>query len=289
MKFYLPLVLAGAALLTGCKGLDNEYQEKAEENDKQIQAYITANNLKPTKSPSGLYYQITTTNPVGRAPKEGDVVTYKVEMSTLDNKKIFVNDSSVLTRHQAFGYNIFASGVSEGLAYMKEGESGILLATHNLAFGNNAIYLDSAKTRTLPAYTPIRFDVKFIKTRNETEQILEYIADKKLTVTETTSDGLRYVRVKEGTGDVIAKGKAVELNYVLKSSYGEVIQKGDKFVMTAGAGGVIAGFDQGVQKMKVGEQAILIIPSALGYGKQGSGSIAPNVPLVYEIQILSAK
>ncbi len=288
MKFYLPLVLAGASLLAGCKGLNNEALEKLDENDKQIQAYITTNNLKPTKSPSGLYYQITGTNPAGRAPKAGEVVTYQVAVSTLDNQKIPLGDSLVSTRHQAFGYSIFTEAISEGVAYLKEGESSILLAPYSMAFGSASINIDSAGTKVLPAYSPMRFDVKLIKTRNESEQIQEYIVDNKLNVTETTSEGLRYVRLSEGTGDLIAKGKGVVLNYVLKSSYGQVIQRGDKFTMTTGVGGVIPGFDQGIQKMKVGEKAVLIIPSALGYGQQGNSNFYPNTPLVYEIQILSA-
>ncbi|RXP47065.1 peptidylprolyl isomerase [Lutibacter sp. HS1-25] len=50
---------------------------------------------------------------------------------------------------------------------------------------------------------------------------------------------------------------------------------------------LIAGFSEGLQQMKIGDKAILFIPSHLGYGKQGAGGlIPPSTDLVFEVELM---
>jgi len=50
---------------------------------------------------------------------------------------------------------------------------------------------------------------------------------------------------------------------------------------------VIAGFKEGLQQMKVGDKAILYIPSHLGYGARGAGGvIPPNTDLIFEMNMI---
>jgi FKBP-type peptidyl-prolyl cis-trans isomerase FkpA len=50
---------------------------------------------------------------------------------------------------------------------------------------------------------------------------------------------------------------------------------------------VIKGWDEGIQKIRVGEQATLVIPAALGYGAEGSGDvIPPNATLIFVVELL---
>ena len=50
---------------------------------------------------------------------------------------------------------------------------------------------------------------------------------------------------------------------------------------------LIPGFREGMQKMRVGDKAMLFIPSHLGYGAQGAGGvIPPNTDLVFEIELV---
>ncbi len=46
---------------------------------------------------------------------------------------------------------------------------------------------------------------------------------------------------------------------------------------------------EGIEKMNLGEKAILFIPSSLGYGMQGQGIIPPNTDLIFEVEILEKK
>jgi FKBP-type peptidyl-prolyl cis-trans isomerase FkpA len=61
------------------------------------------------------------------------------------------------------------------------------------------------------------------------------------------------------------------------------------FTFLLGAGKVIAGFDQGVQGMKVGGKRTLLIPSNLAYGASGQGSIPPNAGLVFEVTLTAVQ
>lgn len=63
---------------------------------------------------------------------------------------------------------------------------------------------------------------------------------------------------------------------------------GSPFAFALGQGGVIAGWDQGVEGMKIGGRRLLIIPPDLAYGAQGHGSIGPNETLVFVIDLLNA-
>ncbi|KAA1246475.1 peptidylprolyl isomerase [Aquimarina sp. RZ0] len=50
---------------------------------------------------------------------------------------------------------------------------------------------------------------------------------------------------------------------------------------------MIPGFKEGIQKMKVGDKAVLFIPSHLAYGERGRTPIPPNADLIFELEILS--
>jgi FKBP-type peptidyl-prolyl cis-trans isomerase FkpA len=67
-------------------------------------------------------------------------------------------------------------------------------------------------------------------------------------------------------------------------------EAGRPFSFTLGAGQVIAGWDQGVQGMRVGGQRRLVIPQQLAYGERGAGRvIPPRASLVFDVELLDAR
>jgi FKBP-type peptidyl-prolyl cis-trans isomerase FkpA len=88
------------------------------------------------------------------------------------------------------------------------------------------------------------------------------------------------------TGWVYDPGKPDNKGSQFDSSIGR-----EPFTFTLGAGEVIPGWDQGFNDMRVGGKRRLIIPADMGYGAQGTpdGSIPPNSPLVFEMELLGVK
>ncbi len=67
--------------------------------------------------------------------------------------------------------------------------------------------------------------------------------------------------------------------------------RGQPFEFPLGAGRVIKGWDEGIAKLRIGDQAILVIPPTLGYGARGAGGgeIPPNATLIFIVELVNIK
>lgn len=98
-----------------------------------------------------------------------------------------------------------------------------------------------------------------------------------------------------GTGKEAKPGDTLVVNYTGKLPDGTVFDSSlnpgrTPFEFPLGAGRVIQGWDQGFAGMKEGGKRTLKIPSRLGYGTYGSGSIIkPNYDLVFEVELIEVK
>jgi len=107
----------------------------------------------------------------------------------------------------------------------------------------------------------------------------------------TTSDGLKYWDIKEGTGPTATAGQRVKVHYTGWLTNGKKfdssVDRGKPFEFVLGQGNVIKGWDEGVAGMKVGGKRQLQIPPDLGYGARGAGGvIPPNATLVFDVELL---
>lgn len=99
--------------------------------------------------------------------------------------------------------------------------------------------------------------------------------------------------LEEGTGKTAKAGDDLTMDYVGVSystgkEFDSSFSAGQPFDFTLGQGAVIAGWDEGIEGMKVGGRRELIIPPDMAYGAQGSPpSIKPNETLVFVVDLLA--
>jgi FKBP-type peptidyl-prolyl cis-trans isomerase FkpA len=110
----------------------------------------------------------------------------------------------------------------------------------------------------------------------------------------TTASGLIIDDIIVGAGEVATAGQNVTVHYTGwltdGSKFDSSKDRNDPFVFGLGQRQVIAGWDEGVQGMKVGGKRKLTIPPALGYGARGAGgAIPPNATLVFEVELLGVR
>ena len=103
-----------------------------------------------------------------------------------------------------------------------------------------------------------------------------------------TASGLQYRVITEGAGDAPKATDTVKVHYEGRLISGDVfdssIARGEP--VSFPLNGVIPGWSEGVQLMKVGSKFEFTIPSALAYGPSGTGPIPPNSVLVFDVELL---
>jgi peptidylprolyl isomerase len=105
---------------------------------------------------------------------------------------------------------------------------------------------------------------------------------------------LQITDIKAGDGAEAKAGDTVQVHYVgVAYSTGEEFDssydRGDPLEFQLGVGRVIAGWDQGVQGMRVGGRRQLVIPPHLAYGDRGAGNaIAPGETLIFVCDLVGA-
>jgi peptidylprolyl isomerase len=106
---------------------------------------------------------------------------------------------------------------------------------------------------------------------------------------------LEIIELFEGDGAEAGSGQTVDVHYVgVSHSTGEEFDasynRGEPLRFRLGVGQVIAGWDQGVEGMKVGGRRRLVIPPHLAYGDRGAGgAIAPGETLIFVVDLVAVR
>lgn len=253
---------------------------------------------------SGLLYKIHV-DQKGVKAKPGDYLT--VEMTYYTNEDSLLFDAQGQTFPLRLEEPVFKGDINEALALMGKGDSATFVIRAD------SFLIKNAKLTSLPTFvtgkSKVIFHVKLhnIQTMEEIEQeenlkllaaqekeqqaILTYVKTNGITA-QPNDVGLYFIPTKKGHGIKPKTGQTVVVHYTGKfldgmqfdSSYDR--NKPAEFQL--GMGQVISGWDMGISQMRVGGEALLIIPSELGYGK-GRGEIPPYTPLLFEVKLINVK
>ncbi|MFY0255590.1 FKBP-type peptidyl-prolyl cis-trans isomerase [Chitinophaga sp. 30R24] len=251
------------------------------------------------KTPGGIEY-IVHKSGSGAQLKLGDTVlvnvTQRINDSLLgDSRKMVGAPIPVLVQKPQNKYDLM-----EGIALLHEGDSATFI-----------IPWDSLPAQERPPFgkkgdkLKITFAVedKYSATaqKEKDEQLIkEYLEKNKINATKN-AEGVYVAVTEEGTGNTPNPGDTVYVHYTGKLTSGKVFDSSldstlrpgmplDPIKFPIGRGFVIKGWDAGLSGLKKGAKAILVIPSTLAYGLQGSPPVIPgNSILVFDVQMVDIK
>ena len=111
---------------------------------------------------------------------------------------------------------------------------------------------------------------------------------------DKTESGLRYKIINKGSGAQAEKGKTVSVHYkgslLDGTEFDSSYKRNAPIDFPLGMGNVIAGWDEGIALLQIGDKARFVIPPHLGYGAQGAGGvIPPNATLIFDVELVAVK
>jgi peptidylprolyl isomerase len=107
----------------------------------------------------------------------------------------------------------------------------------------------------------------------------------------TTPSGVKYWDVRTGEGNPASRGHAVRVSFRAWTDKGQAIDScisdHNPVTFTLGFGQVIAGWEAGMEGMKVGGKRQLRIPPEMAYGADGvPPTVPPNSTLVFDVELV---
>ncbi|WP_157530885.1 FKBP-type peptidyl-prolyl cis-trans isomerase [Hymenobacter norwichensis] len=127
--------------------------------------------------------------------------------------------------------------------------------------------------------------------------ITKYIADSSLTNAQRQPSGLYIIYKNTSTGamptprqtaTVLYKGSFLDIRGVFDPGT-DKDNNPKPYTFTLGQSPVIVGFEEGVSLMRLGQKAILLIPSELAYGPNGASTIPPDSPLRFDVELTNIR
>ncbi|WP_018341651.1 FKBP-type peptidyl-prolyl cis-trans isomerase [Cytophaga aurantiaca] len=264
---------------------------------------------------SGLQYKIIKDSVGGIYPEKGGYITFwfdirSIKDSIFDNQFSDGNPVGIPTPEV-----VHKPGIEEGLWLLTEGDSAIFV------LNADSLYTNTFQRET-PSYVPtgsmiymvVRMSKVYSKHfvdsvmaiqkaeqraeriaeeeayQKDSIQIQKYLTDHKLKG-EAIEGGVYIVKLKKSSKKLpyIVKGEIVETKYIGKLLIEGVVfdqSTHDYFEFTVGIGEVIKGWDYAFQRLRLGEKALILIPSGSAYGNRGAANvIPPNAPLLFEVDI----
>jgi len=279
-------------------------------NNSPFEGYSQAEN--------GLYYKYFNHSENGVKPNEGDQVSVRYIFMNQKNDSIIMDSKN--GSQDGSGYaNIgiqkptFKGSLEDGLMMMAQGDSASFIVPADSFFLKTMRMNELPKPFKTGDHIKAVLKIREIQTKaqveetrkkhaeefekkskeaKENEKVIfdKYLADNKVTAKPTAS-GLYYIEVKKGSGPNPKETDVVKVHYTGKlldgTKFDSSVDRGEPIEFPLNR--VIPGWIEGLQLMKKGGKAVLIIPSALAYGAQPQNTIPPYSPLVFDVELIDFK
>ncbi len=206
--------------------------------------------------------------------------------------------------HTVFGYVVQGQEVVDSMK-----QDDIIQKIEIIRIGKDAKSFDAASEFSayfehIEAKQKLAQEVR----EKQKEELVQFVMDNEANAVVLAS-GLKVISINEGSGVKPVIGTKVNVYYAGFFTTGDLFDSNVKEIAEASGkydrrrdqmGGykakamdyspdaaLIAGFKEGLQNMNYGDKVLLIVPSHLAYGEQGSrGVIPPNTDLWFQLEIV---
>ena len=185
-------------------------------------------------------------------------------------------------KHTVFGYVIEGQDIVDAIA-----QDDLINALEIIKIGDAAAKFNAIEAfRTFEGAREERIANEIQKQEDELNAVSAGF--------DVTDSGLRYKMIQSGDGKQATKGAGVSVHYKGQlldgTEFDSSYKRKQPLDFTVGIGQVIAGWDEGILLLKVGDKARFVIPSQLAYGSQGAGgAIPPNAALIFDVELIAVK
>jgi FKBP-type peptidyl-prolyl cis-trans isomerase FklB len=185
----------------------------------------------------------------------------------------------------------YALGVQTAEYYKMQGVENINIdlvkKAYEDVYNNKTLLITSEESNTTIQKKLQEFMMN--KSNAEKQASSKFLAEnKKRQGVITLPSGLQYEVITKGTGVIPVATDTVKTNYIGSLINGKEFDnsysRGEPIVIPVT--GVIRGWVEALQLMPVGSKWKLYIPSELGYGDRGAGTIPGGAALVFTIELL---
>ncbi len=235
---------------------------------------------------SGMKYIIIKENKVGEKAAAGTKVSLHYSGFFKDGKMF---DSSI-ERGQPFsvklGDNQIIKALEEGIESMHKGEKAKFFIPYMLAYG------EQGHPPVIPEKADLIFDIELLDIQKVIVPVLFDITGKEM---KTTPSGLKYYELlRTNNATKAGAGKAVKVHYSGYLADGKMfdssVERGEPIEFVLGQGQVIAGWDEGITMMSLGDKLRLVIPYHLAYGESGRPPMIPaKAELTFDVELVAVK
>ena len=138
----------------------------------------------------------------------------------------------------------------------------------------------------------VEAELKKLAEENQKEGAAFLAENKKKKGVITTASGLQYIVEKEGTGKTPTASDITSVNYrgtlLDGTEFDSSYKRGEPASFPVS--GIIPGWQEALQLMKVGSKYRVFIPPSLAYGDRGAGpQIGPSATLIFDVELLGIK
>jgi peptidylprolyl isomerase len=198
-------------------------------------------------------------------------------------------DSS-LDRGQPFSVKLgegqIIKALEEGIELLHKGEKAKFFIPYKLAYG------EQGHPPVIPPKSDLIFDIELLDIQKVIVPALFEITGKEM---KTTASGLKYYEILKTNGTTKASsGKTVKVHYSGYLAEGKMfdssVERGEPIEFVLGQAQVIAGWDEGITLMSVGDKFRLVIPYYLAYGENGRPPMIPaKADLTFDVELVEVK